>query len=117
RPSRNAVTRCAEPAAAVLLRKPITGSAACCARAAIGHAAAAPPSGAACCEGASLVPTANPRLRSPRHPAPNPSLADFDAELEQSPVDGGRCPQWVVLAHAADQSADFCAGLRSSRTA
>jgi hypothetical protein len=54
---------------------------------------------------------------SPRHPSSDRGLADLDAKLEQFPVDAGRSPQWVVLAHAADQSADFCADLRSSRTA
>src|SRR5262249_41692809 len=52
-------------------------------------------------------------LGSSGHPAPNRSLADFDAELEQFPVDAGRAPQRVVLAHAADQITDLCADLGS----
>jgi hypothetical protein len=56
-------------------------------------------------------------LGAPRHPTPNSGLADFDAELEQFPVDAGRPPQRVGIAHAADQSADFCPDLGSSRTA
>jgi hypothetical protein len=44
-------------------------------------------------------------------------LADLDAKLEQFPVDAGRPPQRVGPAHTADQSADFCADLRSSRPA
>jgi hypothetical protein len=56
-------------------------------------------------------------LGTPLHPSSNRGLADFDAELEQLPVDAGRSPQWVVLAHAADQSTDLCADLGSSRTA
>src|SRR5712692_11763492 len=54
---------------------------------------------------------------TPRHPPPNGGLADLDAELQQFPVDAGRPPQRVGLAHAADQSTDFCADLGSSRTA
>src|SRR6516165_2557595 len=38
RPCSNAVTRCSEPAADVLRKNPITGTADCCARAASGHA-------------------------------------------------------------------------------
>jgi len=38
RPCSNAVTRCSEPAADVLRRNPITGTADCCARAVNGHA-------------------------------------------------------------------------------
>src|SRR6516164_5777264 len=40
RPCSNAVARCSEPAAVVLRRKPITGTADCWARAASGHDAA-----------------------------------------------------------------------------
>src|SRR5215472_2520231 len=38
KPCSNAVTRCSEPAADVLRRNPITGTADCCARAVNGHA-------------------------------------------------------------------------------
>src|SRR5262252_1780533 len=38
RPCSNAVARCSEPAAVVLRRNPITGTADCCARATSGHA-------------------------------------------------------------------------------
>ena len=54
---------------------------------------------------------------SPRHPAPNRGLADFDAELKQFSVDAGRAPQWVGLTHATNQITDFCADLGSSRPA
>src|SRR5262245_22104313 len=56
-------------------------------------------------------------LGMPGHPAPNCGLADLDAELEQFSLDAGRAPQRVGLAHAADQSTDFCADLGSPRTA
>jgi hypothetical protein len=52
----------------------------------------------------------------PRHPSPDRGLADFDAKLEQFPVDAGRAPQRVGLALAADQITDFCTDLGSSRT-
>ena len=39
-----------------------------------------------------------------------------DPELEQFPVNARRTPQWVGVAHAADQLTDFCIDPGSSRT-
>src|SRR5262249_47504078 len=77
RPSRNAVTRCAEPAAAVLLRKPTTGTAGCCARAENGHPTAAPPS--------SVMNSRRPIIRSPRRQVRAASLRADVRLLDDSP--------------------------------
>src|SRR5262245_50105465 len=55
-------------------------------------------------------------LGTPRHPPSDCGLADLDAELEQLPVNAWRTPQWVGVAHDADQITNFCIDPGSSGT-
>jgi hypothetical protein len=48
-------------------------------------------------------------LGPPRQVSADRGLADHDAELEQLAMNAGRAPEWVCLAHLADQITDLAA--------
>jgi hypothetical protein len=89
RPWRKAATKCAEPAAAVLRRNPITGIAGCCARAAKGQAAALPSS-------------AMKSRRLTGSPQSQPSRTDYSRSGPCIAARSGNlCPRWVISAVSA----------------
>jgi hypothetical protein len=56
-------------------------------------------------------------LGPPWQVSANRGLAHVDAELEQLAMHAGRAPEWVCLAHFADQLTDLVAGPGPPQTA
>src|SRR4029077_18351108 len=61
-------------------------------------------------------PALGRRVSSPDHVFGDAGLADLDAELKQLAMDPRRSPQWVGIAHLADQPSSFDRHRRSAET-